>query len=69
MLSIYVDGFKLAGPTENLAPGSALLREVVDVEDPAPATFYFGCTRSLHALTMPDGAQVQVMAYDVRISS
>ncbi len=55
----------MAGSTENLAPGWALLREAIDMENPAPAMIYLGCEQSIRALTMPDEAKVQAMAYDV----
>ena len=43
MLSIYVDDFKMAGPTENIDKGWALLRSKIDMEDPTPVGLYLGC--------------------------
>ena len=64
-LSIYVDDFKMAGPKENMANGWALLREEIDMEDPATPTLYLGCEQSTQEITMPSGAKVMMMVYDM----
>ena len=65
LLSIYVDDFKMAGPKENLAEGWALLRQGIDMEDPATPTLYLGCEQSMHELTLPSGSKVKAMVYDM----
>ena len=65
LLSIYVDDFKMAGPKENMAKGWALLREEIDMEDPATPTLYLGCEQSTQEITMPSGAKVMMMVYDM----
>ena len=65
LLSIYVDDFKMAGPKENLAEGWALLRQGIDMEDPATPTLYLGCEQSTHDLTLPSGAKVRSMVNDM----
>ncbi len=64
LLTIYVDDFKMAGPKGNMVAGWALLREVIDMGDPAPTALYLGCEQSQQAVTMPSVAQVQVVTYD-----
>ena len=68
LLSIYVDDFKMAGPKENLAKGWALLREEIDMEDPATPTLYLRCEQATHDITMPSGAKVRMMVYDMETS-
>ncbi len=65
LLSIYVDDYKMAGPKEDLANGWALLREEVDMDDPATPTIYLGCEQSTHDITMPSGAKVRMMVCDL----
>jgi hypothetical protein len=55
----------MAGPKENLAEGWALLRQGIDKEDPATPTLYLGCEQSTHDLTLPSGAKVRSMVYDM----
>ena len=43
VLSVYVDGFKLAGPKDNLSEGWKLIREHIQMEDPTPLQLYLGC--------------------------
>ena len=44
-LVIYVDDFKLSGPTKNLAQGWSLLRRRLQIEEAAPVGVYLGCNR------------------------
>ena len=41
---MYVDDFKLAGPTGNLNKGWGLIRQKVRTEDPTPLGKYLGCS-------------------------
>ena len=43
MVVIYVDDFKLAGPTENLAKGWEMLRAVLRIEPETDLGLYVGC--------------------------
>ena len=43
LLVIYVDDFKMAGPTNNLAKGWKLIESVIDMDPPEPFGRYFGC--------------------------
>ena len=54
---------KMAGPKENLAKGWALIREQIDMEDPATPTLHLGCEQATHDITMPSGAKVRMMVY------
>ena len=40
---IYVDDFKMAGPTQNLAKGWKTIESVIDMDPPEPFGRYFGC--------------------------
>ena len=55
----------MAGPKESLAKGGALLREEIDMEDPATPTLYFGCEQATHDITMPSGAKVRMLVYEM----
>ena len=67
LMSIYVDDFKMGEPKENLAKGWALLRGEIEMEDPATPTLYLGCEQSTHNITMPSGAKVRMLVYDMEI--
>ena len=43
-LVVCVDGFRMAGPKDNLAKGWSLLRKGLDIEPPVPIGVYFGCS-------------------------
>ena len=43
ILVVYVDDFKMAGPTGNLAKGWESIKSVVDLGEPEPFDRYFGC--------------------------
>ena len=40
---MYVDDFKLSGPTANLKKGWELIRSKIKTEDPTPLGRYLGC--------------------------
>ena len=42
-LVVYVDDFKLSGPSEALAPGWRSLRQGLDLDRPEPSGLYLGC--------------------------
>ena len=64
-LSIYVDDFKLAGPTDALAKGWALLLEKIELEDPGPVGLYLGCQQQRLEVMTPQGVPLGVMIYDM----
>ena len=43
MLVVYVDEFKLAGPSSYLKEGWARLRRGLDLDEPSPSGLYLGC--------------------------
>jgi hypothetical protein len=43
MLIVYVDDFKLSGPTANLPAAWRLIRKNIEMGDPAPQGRYLGC--------------------------
>ena len=63
-LVIYVDDFKLAGPTENLAEGWKLLKQGIKMDDPAPLDRYLGCHQRI-ANQEVDGQMVRSITYDM----
>ena len=73
-LVIYVDDFKLAGPTANLKEGWALLRKHkgsgLDIEPErrvnANGATYLGCRMVKTVRTMPSGKKITVMEYDMQ---
>ena len=64
-MSIYVDDFKMSGPKENIAKGWASIREDIEMEDPTTPSLYLGCEQSMHDITMPSGAKVRMMCYEM----
>ena len=43
MLVVYVDDFKMAGPTKNMAQGWKDINSVIDMDPPEALGRYFGC--------------------------
>ena len=64
MLVVYVDDFKLSGPKQNMKEGWDLIREVLDIEDPAPLDLYLGCYHEYFERTDPDGNVVRGRRYN-----
>ena len=42
-LVVYVDDFKLAGPSGNIPKGWALIRKGIQMDDPTDMGLYLGC--------------------------
>jgi hypothetical protein len=40
---VYVDDFKLAGPTANLEQGWKLITKFLELDPPQPLNLYLGC--------------------------
>ena len=54
MLVVYVDDFKLAGPTENMDKAWASIKRAVNIGDPEPYDRYFGCQHvEFNNVTLP----------------
>ena len=54
MLVVYVDDFKLAGPTENMDKAWASTKRAVNIGDPEPYDRYFGCQHvEFNNVTLP----------------
>ena len=72
MLVIYVDDLKMAGPSSNMAEGWAMLREVLDIDDPRPVDLFLGCQHEVRygivdkgrSDTCPSGP-VSIMTYNM----
>ena len=56
-LIIYVDDFKLAGPTENLSKGWKLLRKHIDIEEEKDGGVFLGCNQERSEITLPNAAR------------
>ena len=64
-LVVYVDDFKLAGPSANLAAGWALLRALLQLEDPAPARLYLGCLHEQREATTSSNATARAIVHSM----
>jgi serine/threonine protein kinase len=49
---VYVDDFKLAGPTKSLSEGWQLIRKKVRMEEPTPLGKYLGCGHTVFTTTL-----------------
>ena len=63
-LVVYVDDFKLSGPTVNMDRGWELIRGGIDVEDPHPLDVYLGCAHRFWE-TKHDGKVIRGLTYDM----
>ena len=43
LLVVYVDDFRIAGPTDNMEKGWKTISDVIDMDPPEPCGRYFGC--------------------------
>jgi hypothetical protein len=65
-LVVYVDDFKLSGPTASVAEGWHLIRSLLRVGDPEPAGLYLGCRHILRSMPSPtSGKPVRALEYDM----
>ena len=69
MLTIYVDDFKLSGPTDKLRPGWKLLESVLELEPEGPdgrkAERYLGCLHIVEHKEIPGIGKVTTMTYEM----
>ena len=67
LLVVYVDDFKLAGPTENLSRAWESIRKAVHIDEPEPYDRYFGCMhKEFHNLRLPKEAHPFAFAFDAK---
>ena len=65
-LVIYVDDFKLSGPSDKLQEGWDLIQSKLKIEPPGPLGFYLGCKHVESTKTLPGtSTTVRVMEYDM----
>ena len=65
-LVVYVDDFKLAGPTASMKPGGELIRQGLETEEPHALNLYLGCQHIQSTRVLPDtGVTVRVMEYNM----
>ena len=55
-LIVYVDDFKLAGPTNNLSEGWKFIRKGIQTGEPEPVNRYLGCEHIVIEATIPVGS-------------
>ena len=63
LLVVYVDDLKLAGPSENLSKGWAMLRSLMNIEPETELGMYLGCTLKKGEARLKDGSRVSTMTY------
>ncbi len=64
-LVIYVDDFKLAGPTCNLKRGWSLLQKGLTIEAPTPVGVYLGCGHEVGQIKTVGGTTAQTVTYNM----
>ena len=62
---IYVDDFKISGPTCNLKRGWALLMEGLTIETPTPVGVYLGCGHEVGTIKTVGGVIAQTVTYNM----
>ena len=53
-LVVYVDDFKLSGPTENLKKGWDMIRKLVKTDAPSALGLFLGCRHDVFTRTLPN---------------
>ena len=70
LLVVYVDDFKMAGPSENMAKAWASIKKAVDIGEPEPYDRYFGCMhREFQNIHLPKEAHPFAFAFDAKTSA
>jgi hypothetical protein len=64
-LVIYVDDFKLAGPSNNMATGWSLLQKGLTIETPTPVGVYLGCGHEVGTIKTVGGVIAQTVTYNM----
>ena len=63
---VYVDDFKLAGPSANLKAGWDLVRSKIKTDPPHPVDLFLGCKHEHFERTLPDtGVTVRGIEYNM----
>ena len=65
MLTVYVDDFKLSGPTKHMGETWELIRRGLDMDQPGPLDLYLGCKHETGTHKMPDGKVVRTLTYNM----
>ncbi len=68
LLIIYVDDFKLAGPSANLESGRALLRTKLPIGPEGPLSMHLDCNQTKNQASLPGGSKANVLTYDMESS-
>ena len=64
LLSVYVDDFKMAGPSQSLSKGWKLISSAVEVDPPQPLSLYLGCIHHRKEVLVGDQT-FNVIEYDM----
>ena len=70
LLVVYVDDFKMAGPTANMEKAWASVKAAVNIGDPEPYDRYFGCMhREFQNIRLPSQAHPFAFAFEAKKSA
>ena len=70
LLVVYVDDFKVAGPSANMEKAWASIKAAVSIGDPEPYDRYFGCThREFENIRLPSSAHPFAFAFGAKKSA
>ena len=59
---VYVDDFKMAGPSKHMKQGWDLIRQKIRTEDPTPAGKYLGCEHTIGKRRLMTGKTLGIMS-------
>ena len=62
---MYVDDFKMSGPSKNMAEGWKLIRRGLQMDDPEPIGLYLGCVHEPFEMDHPSGGEVRQVRYNM----
>jgi hypothetical protein len=64
-LIVYVDDFKMSGPTANLAIGWELTKKGIHIKKPVPTCHFLGCTHEFYDHVLENGVVARGDAYNM----
>ena len=64
LLMVYVDDFKMSGPSENMSKGWKLIRTSIKTDEPSPPGKCLGCNHIIKEVST-NGKKVRQMIYDM----
>ena len=64
-LVVYVDDFRMSGPSGNLAKGWSLISKGLKVDPPTPLGQYLGCDHEQFSFTLPCGRKARGVRYNM----